>query len=362
MNRQELIKSADDFIIRFYKECGRTEQQMNERRVDVKNSIEKHGYYEHTFEELQYGAKVAWRNSNHCIGRLFWDQLNVIDARGARTSGDVFQYLFQHIETATNGGKIKPLITVFQPEINGHLKVKVWNHQLLRYAGYSTDDGVIGDPDSVSFTNKCLQLGWKGEGTPFDLLPLVVQIDDHPPQYMDIPKEIVIEIPIDHPNRSIFGDIKVKWYAVPIISDMRLEIGGINYVAAPFNGWYMGTEIGARNLADSTRYNLLPVVAKQIGLDRKHNRSLWKDQALVELNIAVLDSFKRHGVTIVDHHTAAEQFRVFEQQEFKAERGVTGKWSWLIPPVSPATTHIFHKPFDNTVHTPNYFYQEKFYE
>src|SRR5699024_12186774 len=81
-------------LIRFYKECGRTEQQMNERRVDVKNSIEKHGYYEHTFEELQYGAKVAWRNSNHCIGRLFWDQLNVIDARGARTSGDVFQYLF----------------------------------------------------------------------------------------------------------------------------------------------------------------------------------------------------------------------------------------------------------------------------
>src|SRR5699024_5187371 len=180
-------------------------------------------------------------------------------ARGARTSGDVFQYLFQHIETATNGGKIKPLITVFQPEINGHLKVKVWNHQLLRYAGYSTDDGVIGDLDSVSFTNKCLQLGWKGVGTTFDLLLLVVQIDDHTPQYMDIQKQIIIEIPIDHLNRSIFGNIKVKWYAVPIISDMSLEIGGINYVATPFNGSYIGTEIASRNLADSTRYNLLPV-------------------------------------------------------------------------------------------------------
>ena len=27
---------------------------------------------------------------------------------------------------------------------------------------------------------------------------------------------------------------------------------------APFNGWYMGTEIGARNLADADRYDLLP--------------------------------------------------------------------------------------------------------
>ena len=36
----------------------------------------------------------------------------------------------------------------------------------------------------------------------------------------------------------------MKWYGVPMISDMRLEIGGISYTAAPFNGWYMGTEIG----------------------------------------------------------------------------------------------------------------------
>src|SRR5699024_2650169 len=101
MNRQELIKSADDFIIRFYKECGRTEQQMNERRVDIKNSIENLDYYEHTFEELQYGDKVAWRNSNHCIGRFFWDKLNVIDVRCARTNEYVLQYLTKHIDTAT---------------------------------------------------------------------------------------------------------------------------------------------------------------------------------------------------------------------------------------------------------------------
>jgi nitric-oxide synthase len=42
---------------------------------------------------------------------------------------------------------------------------------------------------------------------------------------------------------------------------MKLEIGGIEFTACPFNGWYMVTEIG-RNLADTNRYNKLPVYIK----------------------------------------------------------------------------------------------------
>ncbi|MGR5915266.1 nitric oxide synthase oxygenase [Bacillus pacificus] len=58
------------------------------------------------------------------------------------------------------------------------------------------------------------------------------------------------EVPIEHPEYPI-SSLGAKWYRVPMISDMRLEIGGISYTAAPFNGWYMGTEIGARNLKRS---------------------------------------------------------------------------------------------------------------
>jgi len=57
----------------------------------------------------------------------------------------------------------------------------------------------------------------------------------------------------------------------------------------------MGTEIGARNLGDVNRYNLLPVIAERMGLDTRSDRTLWKDRALVELNVAVLSSFARHG-------------------------------------------------------------------
>jgi nitric-oxide synthase, bacterial len=175
-----------------------------------------------------------------------------------------------------------------------------------------------------------------------------------------LPQEEVLEVPIVHPHIDISA-LQLKWYAVPIISDMLLEIGGLRYTAAPFNGWYMGTEIGARNLADPARYDMLPKIAQIIGLDTSSKPALWKDRALIELNAAVLYSYKKAGVSIVDHHTAAEQFKRFEEQEEKEGRPVTGLWSWLIPPVSPAMTHIFHRNYDHTEHKPNYFYQDKPY-
>ena len=130
-------------------------------------------------------------------------------------------------------------------------------------------------------------------------------------------------------------------------------------MSAPFNGWYMETEIGARNLADENRYHLLPAVAEAMGLDTSRNDTLWKDKALVELNIAVLHSFKRKGISLVDHHTAASQFKLFEAKESVCSRELTGDWSWLIPPLSPASTHIFHKSYNNRVITPNFFYKNK---
>lgn len=52
-------------------------------------------------------------------------------------------------------------------------------------------------------------------------------------------------------------------------------------------------------------------------LDTRTSTSLWKDKALVEINIAVLHSFQTHNVTIVDHHTAAESFMKHCENETK---------------------------------------------
>ncbi|WP_108671836.1 nitric oxide synthase oxygenase [Peribacillus acanthi] len=362
MNRHiTLLEEAGRFINTCYTELNKSDDEKKQRYHEIYEEIMKTDSYTHTLEELMHGAKMAWRNSNRCIGRLFWSSLHVIDRRDVKNDLEVRDALFHHIDYATNNGKLIPTITIFPAEKNGEQTVKIWNHQLLRYAGYETHEGIIGDTASLAFTKVCQDLGWMGNGTDFDVLPLVFQTNGHAPKFYEIPSRIIKEVPLTHPELETFSELGLKWYAVPIISDMKLEIGGITYNAAPFNGWYMGTEIGARNLADVYRYNMLPRVADIFGMDTSLNSTLWKDKALIELNIAVLHSFKSAGVSIVDHHTAAQQFKLFEEKEAEQERKVTGDWTWLIPPLSPAATHIFHKPYKNEKVTPNYFYQKKPY-
>jgi len=351
--RKNIADQAIAFLGEAYYELGKSEEEAKRRINEVLKQIEDTGFYTHTYEELRHGAKMAWRNNNRCIGRLFWQTLEVFDARDIEDELDAASRIFQHMSYATNGGRIRPAITIF-PASHSRNNLRVWNHQLIRYAGYREGEAFIGDPASEAFTAVCEKLGWKGEGTRFDVLPLVISLSGKAPTWYELPKENVLEVALAHPENQEFEQLALQWYAVPFISDMELEIGGITYKAAPFNGWYMGTEIGARNLSDTSRYNQLPNVAKLFQFDMSTNTSLWKDRALTELNVAVLHSFKKQGVSIVDHHTASEQFLRFEKQEQEQGRAVTGRWSWLISPMSPATTGIWHRSFDDTERTPAY--------
>ena len=140
---------------------------------------------------------------------------------------------------------------------------------------------------------------------------------------------------------------------------MRLDVGGVSYTAAPFNGWYMGTEIGARDFADASRYNILPLIAEKMGLDTRSERSLWIDRALLEMNVAVIHSFAVAKVSLVDHHMASRHFMRHIEREKNAQRPITGQWTWLVPPMSGSTTPVFHRGYKNTIIKPNFFSQEE---
>ncbi|KOB70820.1 Nitric oxide synthase [Operophtera brumata] len=127
----------------------------------------------------------------------------------------MFEALCNHIKSA---------ITIFPQRTDGKHDYRIWNHQLITYAGYQEPDGTtIGDPARV-----CEKLGWKPEKTPWDILPLVLQADGKDPEFFELPREIVMEN-----------------------------------------------------------------VAQKMGLDTNSFVSLWKDKALVEVNIAVLHSYHR---------------------------------------------------------------------
>jgi nitric-oxide synthase len=171
----------------------------------------------------------------------------------------------------------------------------------------------------------------------------------------EVPDDAVLEIGIEHPEFRWFANLGLRWYAVPVISDMYLDIGGVRYPAAPFNGWYMCTEIGSRDLGDSGRYDELPVIARHMGLCTANDRNLWKDKALTELNLAVLHSFSTAGVAVTDHHTESVRFLRHMEREARHGRTCPADWTWIVPPTASSTTPVFHRYYQNFDTTPNFY-------
>jgi nitric-oxide synthase len=338
------LDEARAFLRQHYSEAG-APAAFAPRWKQVEAEFLSSGAYRQTTDELTFAVRIAWRNAARCIGRLYWQGIAVRDFRHVVTASGMLDAIMDHIEVATNGGNLRPVITVFpQRGIDGS-GPRVISSQLFRYAGYKTEDGtILGDPANIDLTDFAVGLGWTPPSprTAFDLLPVIVQAAQGPPEWREIPAHLRLEIPIVHPDFPWFKDLGLRWYALPAVACMMLDAGGIQYTAVPFNGWYMGTEIGARNFSDVNRYNLLPVVARKMGLDTGDDRTLWKDRAIVELTLAVLHSYELAGVTMMDHHSASRAFNKFEEIENAEGRIVHGNWSWLVPPISGSTTTVFH--------------------
>uniref|UniRef100_A0A8D2MK99 Nitric oxide synthase n=1 Tax=Zonotrichia albicollis TaxID=44394 RepID=A0A8D2MK99_ZONAL len=358
-SKEEVLLLAKDFIDQYYSSIKRSGSKAHmERLEEVTKEIETTDTYQLRDTELIYGAKHAWRNAARCVGRIQWSKLQVFDARDCTTAHGMFNYICNHIKYATNKGNLRSAITIFPQRTDSKHDFRIWNAQLIRYAGYKQPDGsVLGDPANVELTEICIQQGWKAPYGRFDILPLLLQANGNDPELFEIPPELVLEVPIRHPKFEWFKDLGLKWYGLPAVSNMLLEIGGLEFSACPFSGWYMGTEIGVRDYCDNSRYNILEQVAKKMNLDMRKTSSLWKDQALVEINIAVLYSFQSDKVTIVDHHSATESFIKHMENEYRCRGGCPADWVWIVPPMSGSITPVFHQEMLNYRLTPSFEYQ-----
>jgi nitric-oxide synthase, bacterial len=317
----DLHVSARQFITLFHAEnhAGPPHQRL----WRVHREIEATGTYWHTPEELAFGARAAWRNSTWCIGRPYWHSLQVRDRRRVASAPGIATECIAHLREATNDGRILPMITVFAPDRPYLPGPRILNSQVVRYAGHETADGaVVGDPANVDITRLARHLGWSG-GSPagrFDVLPLIVQETADLTTLHKLPADAVLEVMLRHPDFAWFADLGLRWYAVPMISDMHLDIGGVRYPAAPFNGWHVCTEIGSRDLGGASRYDQLRQIARQMGLATTPGRRRWRDRALTELNLAVLHSFAASGVTISDNHPELARLLQHMRREERHDR------------------------------------------
>lgn len=359
ISARERKEEAKAFLAQFYEAAGESNSVFQRRWRTVKGELSRHQYYEHTPEELAYGARLAWRNHGRCVGRIYWETLEVVDCREYDSPDAITERMPAHLEQAYNQGNVRSVISVFAPVKDERRAAWIESPQIAQYACHVLPDGsFVGDRQNVEATRIAKAMGWRPPDEPgmFDLLPYMVRDKQDRRVLIDVPRSKIREVPIVHPTCDALTRMKLRWYAVPLVSNMIMTIGGIDYPCAPFNGFYMGTEIASRNFADTKRYDLLSSVARALGLDPKGRRcSLWRDEALTELNRAVLHSFEAAGVTMVDHHTASDQFMAFHCRERSAGRRVAADWRWIVPPQASGACEVFHLKMRNFHPVPNYY-------
>lgn len=355
----ERKEEARSFLELFYSETGGLQSEFSRRWSDVRRQLNKRGSYEHTPEELAFGARVAWRNHGRCVGRLFWQSLEVFDCRDVTDPDAMVDHIIRHMTTALGDGRIRSLITIFPPIKDRRLPAYVESAQITQYAGHVSSAGhVLGDRQNVDATQVARSLGWKVPESPsrFDMLPIFLRDEKDRRCMYILPADSYREIPITHPHYQGIDELGLRWYAVPCVSGMILTIGGIDYPCAPFNGFYMATEIASRNFADRKRYDLMSDVGRAIGFDTGPSSSpLWRDTVLTELNRAVMHSYHGAGVTMIDHHSASEQFMEFHGREQANGRRVAADWRWIVPPQAAAACEVFHLRMRNFHAVPNFY-------
>ena len=74
--------------------------ELRSRLAAVRRELMRRGFYEHPPEEIAYGARASWRNHASCIGRLFWDSLELVDCRDIPHADDVAGRVCAHMEAA----------------------------------------------------------------------------------------------------------------------------------------------------------------------------------------------------------------------------------------------------------------------
>lgn len=201
------------------------------------------GTWTQTHQELEFGIRRAWRNARKCIMRSHCEELKLCDLRDITSSAEMVTELVRGVSEAFNGGLVQPTVFVFPPRKVNARGPMIWNHQILQFAGYKTEDGtVVGDPMSVEVTEAIMDLGWqppepKGR---WDLLPLVAIAEGDSPAMIEIPEKLARLVNIRHPTFTAeFERLDLKWVAFPALTRLGFDIGGVQYTAAPFIGWYV---------------------------------------------------------------------------------------------------------------------------
>ena len=207
LKEEKLIAKAETFIGQCAEELGWPQSQLSQRLCQVKLEINKTGTYSHTSDEIQVGARLAWRNSAKCIGRIAWNTLEVRDRTHVNSPEAMMDELVDHFLAATAGTNIQSVMTVFRALTpDESWGPRFWTEQGVRYAAYKDEvtGEILGDGANLDFTEFIVKKGYWTPPEPrtqHDILPCIFKMPgiDTPIVHEFDPKYLY-EAQIEHPD------------------------------------------------------------------------------------------------------------------------------------------------------------------
>lgn len=104
---ERLLRKAFEWVEQVAHELKYDDAYLAKRRLDIETEVRTRGTYTHTEEEIVHGARVAWRNSAKCVGRIAWSTLMVRDRRHVTNLDKMFAECLEHQRLATADGSLK---------------------------------------------------------------------------------------------------------------------------------------------------------------------------------------------------------------------------------------------------------------
>ncbi|KUJ10145.1 uncharacterized protein LY89DRAFT_689965 [Mollisia scopiformis] len=197
--------------------------------------------YTQSREELRFGIRCAWRNSRKCIMRAHYPELKLVDLRSIKTSRGMVDAIVEHAPVAYNGGRILPTVFMFPPRSIKSTGPMFWSPQLLTFAAYELENhSILGDPSNLRLTRDIIALGWNPPEprSRWDILPIVAMAENEEPAMAILPYELTELVRISHPQYHSLDSLDLKWVKFPALARLGFDIGGVQYTASPFTGWF----------------------------------------------------------------------------------------------------------------------------
>ncbi len=304
-------EETEGFLQRFFVE-NRVPTAFSARWDEVQPQLLTESGYQPTPEELAYGVRIAWRQSRNAFERPFWPDVAVRDVRHLHHPDDVAHAVFTHLELAYNGGAVRPLVTLFQADRANRPGPRLWNPALPLFSSQR-------HPQQAAFVAAITKLGWHSSGDLYEVLPLVVECAGFAPQIYPVPPEKALAVALVHPEHLWFKTLNLRWNTLMAVADQPLWLAGQGDRSPLVSGVQLSRAVVAW-LQEAEGESLLLRIAGYLRLDTQRDASLWRLKAMTTLEEAVLWSFERAGVTVVETYSAARRFAAFVAAETAANR------------------------------------------